>query len=239
MRPFTSLRAGPVPATTERGHVARASAQAEAARAYLSELAAKFPMSMTIAAEFTSLLLPPAPSVPLNQVFYHSLIDFDPWQVLGQDIVVFGIWCDMLSCNPTPTTPASEAAWGNEYGLGAAIIVGDRQVPGTGQGTGQWVVGPGNIVGVNSAVTATYNELGTRQFVRTFPTGKYTTGTNKRGLNGAIVPFVQRIARGNRLRAAFVLNRTDANNGASKTINGYVSLEVYFGLTKNPVNLND
>lgn len=237
MRAFSSVRSGPIPATTDRGHPVKGGAQQEAARAYLSELAAKFPMSMTIAAEFTSILLPSNPAIAIGHCAWHSLIDFDPWQVLGQDIVVFGIWVDMLSCNPTPTTPASEAAWGNEYGLGAAIVVGDRQLPGS--GTGTWVSAPANIAGVNTAVTAVYNELGTRQFVRTFPTGKYTTGTNKRGLNGAIVPFVQRIARGNRLRAAFVLNRTDANNNASKTVNGYASLEVYFGLTKNPVNLND
>jgi hypothetical protein len=56
-------------------------------------------------------------------------------------------------------------------------------------------------------------------------------------LNGAIVPFVRRITQGNRLRAAFVLNRTDAIAGSTKTIDGYVSLEVYFGLTKNPVDI--
>lgn len=212
----------------------------EAARSYFSELAAKFPMAMTMAAEFTQLTIPVGTSVPAGSALWHSLIDFDPWQQLGQDIVVFGIWLDMLSPNPTPTTPASQAAWGTDTGLGAAVIVGDRQLPGTGNGTGTWINAPAPIAGIDSAMTAAvYGSMGRRHFARTFPTGKLTTGWNKRGLNGAIVPFVQRITQGNSLRAAFILNRTDANASPTKTIDGYVSLEVYFGLTKNPVDIND
>ena len=211
----------------------------EAARQYFSELAAKFPMSGMIAAEFTQLTIPAATVVPAGQWLWHNLIDFDPWQSLNQDIVVFGIWMDMLSPNPSAAVPATQANWGTDQGLGAAIVVGDRGLPGTGQGSNTWSNGVAEIAGIDSSVLAVYNSLDRRHFARTFPSGKLTTGWNKRGLNGAIVPFVRRITQGNRLRAAFVLNRTDANAGANKTVDGYASLEIYFGLTKNPVDIND
>lgn len=217
-----------------------------AARAYFSELASKFPMSMMIAAEFTQLTNPVPASiatVPAGQWLWHNLIEFDPWARLKQDIVVFGIWMDMLSTNPSPTTPATQAAWGEAtgLGLGAAVVVGDRQLPGTGMGSSTFTTGVAQIAGIDSSVVAVYDSLDRRHFARSFPTGKLTTGWNKRGLNGAIVPFVRRITQGNVLRAAFVLNRADAiaAGNANKTIDGYVSLEIYFGLTRNPVDIND
>jgi hypothetical protein len=234
LRPFQSR---PQPATGAGDRPAESGK--EDARSYFSSLGAKLPMAMTISAEFTQLTIPAATAVPAGQWLWHNLIDFDPFAgKLNQDILVFGIWCDLVSPNVSPVTPATDAAWGDERGLGAAIVVGDRSIPGSGDGTNTWCNGVAEIAGIDASVTASYNAL-SRYFVRTFPTGKYTTGTNKRGLNGAFVPFVRRITQGNRLRASFVLNRAQANAAANKILYGYVSLEIYFGLTRNTVDLSD
>ncbi len=206
----------------------------EAARELFSELASKFPYCDSVSASFTSIPVPDL-TVPAGQSAWLSLVNFDPWAELNQDIVVFGIWTDMLSCNPSPTTPASEAAWGDDKGLGAAIIVGDQQLPIGAPGAFTTAAVP--IAGVESAVGLVTNSRGRKFWSRTFPTGKYTTGWNKRGINGAVVPFVRRITKGNSLRAAFVLNRTQANAAPLLTINGYMDLEIYFGFSKNPVDL--
>ncbi len=211
----------------------------EAARAYFSELASKFPMSQMIAAEWSQLTVPISPVPAAGQWLWRNMIDFDPYATLGQDIVVFGMWIDMLSTNPTPTNGATQLAWGTDTGLGAAIVIGDKQLPGSGDGAGTWTVGVAPIVGIDSSVTEITNSQDRRFFARTYPTGKLTTGTNKRGLNGAIVPFVRRITQGNRLRCAWALNRADvvAVGAAGKTIDGYTSVEIYYGLTKNPVDI--
>lgn len=206
----------------------------EAATQEFSELAAKFPVCMTIAAEFTQLTLPGTTITAGNWLLF-TLIDFDPWARLQQDIVIFGIWMDMLSTNPSPATPLTQAAWGDTTGLGAAVVVGDRQIPGAGDG--QFSQGVLPITGIDSSVTLVTSSVGRRFFKRSFPTGKLTTGFNRRGLNGAFVPFVQRITQGNRLRSVFILNRADANTGGVRTIDGAVEVEVYAGLTQNPVDI--
>jgi hypothetical protein len=206
----------------------------EAARGFLNDLVAKFPLAGTIPASFTSIAIPAgiAATIGANSAWY-SLVNFNPLARLNQDITIFGIWMDALSCDVSPATPASQAAWGDVNGLGAAIVIGGRELPVGGEGV--WTGGPCPIAGVESAVASVTGSVGwgRKMFSRTFPTGKLTVGTNKRGLNGSIVPFVRRIPRGESLTAALVLNNAQAVAGAGLTLNGYVDLEIYFGYTKN------
>lgn len=208
----------------------------EAARAFFSELAAKFPAAESIAGGFTTLAIPVGLNVPAGSAAWYGLWDFDPSTLVpSQDVVFFGSWIDLVSCNPNPTTPANEAAWGDQYGYGAAIVIG-LNLPTVGA-DGSWVYSPPPpVVGIDSSTAVVRNaRTANRFFARTFPSGKYTTGWNKRGLPPSIVPFVRRVPQGSRLGCAFVLNRTQANNGAGKNILAGVETEGYFGLTKMPV----
>ena len=78
--------------------------------------------------------------------------------------------------------------------------------------------------------------LPARRDVREVLTG-LECGIGVDGVNGAFVPFVQRITQRNRLRCVFVLNKVQADLGAGNNLKGLVEVEVYAGLTQNPVDI--
>lgn len=204
----------------------------EAASDLLNELASKFPMCDTIVGGFTQLTIPTL-NVPTGQSAWYSLINFNPQAELGQEVVLFGGYCEQLSTNPTPTTGVTEAAWGDEYGNGAAIVVGEDLPCAE---AGNWNFAPCPVAGVDTVLSVS-NSRGRVLWSRGFPPGKYTVGWNRRALNMAVVPFVKRIVTGRRLCAALVLNRAQANSGATKALLGLVHVELYYGFTKNTVSL--
>lgn len=206
-----------------------------ASRTLLNELAAKFPLSETIAAGFTSLTIPATPVPGAADAAWFSLVNIDPVKVLGQEIVTFGLWLDMLSTDPDPEFPLLQAAWGDAFGLGAAIVIGQDLPVGP---AGTWSVAPPPVSGIDAGLMSVHtNQVGRKHWSRSFPTGERHSGPQKRGLPGSIVPFVRRITEGHRLCAAFVLNRTQFIAGNGLSLGGLVDLEIYYGLTQNVADL--
>lgn len=141
------------------------------------------------------------------------------WQIVALPPNVDGAW--------TPGTSAPlGCTWGDNRGLGAAIVIGTN-LPGP---DGEWFAGPAIALGLNSAADDVYDyEYGNVLTIQSFPPGKladdYVVKPRMVGSFGVSSP---RITAGQPLDVCLLVDARGANpvNVAGRHWYGFVQVEI-------------
>lgn len=190
------------------------------------------PLATVVHGSATQIPIPAGTSITTGMCGWYPLIDI-PARDFGEDLVLFGWSTSLVSTNPTPSTPASQATWGTVRGERAAIVFGDGNLP---IAANTWTSAACNIAGVNSALTLDVSERPNYLGFVTFPAGSYTDAIPfKATVPFLASPFVRRLTPDRRIQAALVIDGGQVTAGANKTILCSIAVSMHLGLTQHPV----
>lgn len=190
------------------------------------------PIGTVVHGSATSIAIPAGTNIAANLCGWYPLIDI-PVRDFGEDLLLFGWSCTLVSTNPTPTTPATQATWGNTRGERAAIVFGDGELPTAGS---VWNGAACNIAGVCAGLSLNQSERPRYLGYQLFPPGSYTDAiAYKWSVPFLASPFIRRLTPDRRLQAALVIDGTQITAGANKSWVGSVSVSMHIGFTQHPV----
>lgn len=217
--------------TMQRPAVFNGGAERRAGRSELGDILP--PIATVVHGSATSIAIPAGTSIGANLCGWYPLIDIAV-KDFGEDLLLFGWSCTLLSTNPTPTTPATQAAWGNTRGERAAIVFGDGELPIASGGV--WNGAPCNLAGVCAGISLDASERPRYLGYQLFPIGSYTDAIPfKWSVPFLASPFVRRLTSDRRLQAALVIDGTQLTTGANKSWVGSVAVSMHIGFTQHPV----
>ncbi len=196
------------------------------------ELLYQFPQLLTRPFGFRSLPLTNL-TVPAGNDAWYGLCEVSP-ATWGSQIVWTGYRLEMSAMNPdgaddgefNVANSSAPAAWGTDYGIGAAVVMGIN-LPCT---LGAWTSGPAGIPFVRSSSGA-FDAATRDRLVFHFPTGKQNDSPKPTVLRAnQTTPLAHAIPDNARVQVALVVNRayvTTITN--AQGITGRVFGELYFG----------
>lgn len=196
------------------------------------ELLYQFPQLLTYPFGFRSLPLANL-TVPAGNDAWYGLAEVSP-KTFGSQLVWTGYRVELSAMNPDGADDGefnvgsanAPAAWGYDYGIGAAIVMGIN-LPCT---LGAWTAGPAGVPFVRSS-SGPFDPATRDRLVMHFPTGKQND-TPKPSLLRAnqTTPLAHPIPDNARVMVALVVNRAWINGITNASgITGRVYGELYFG----------
>lgn len=189
------------------------------------------PLGTVVHGSATSIAIPAGTSITTGMCGWYPLIDV-PARDFGEDLVLFGWSTSLLSTNPTPTTPASQATWGTTKGERAAIVFGDGNLP---IAANTWSSAPFNVAGINSALTLDVSERPNYLGFATFPAGSFTDAIPFKAVVPFLAsPFIRRLTPNSRIQAALVVDGGQVTAGANKVLLCSIAVQMHLGLTQHP-----